>query len=670
MRLRIQRPVLVAWLTGLLLPIACGTLLWLLLPRQYPQLFEYDEGYNAMKALLHARGFAFFRDIWSDQPPLLYFLLGRWFSQWGAALVNGRLFTLLFSVVLLTGFYHLVRLDHGRLTAGLAVVFLFTSWLYVQLSLSLMEIVPALAFATLALLCAAFQARRPHWGFLLGAAVFSVLAFYSRLVLGLIPALFVVRWTLAARRPAETRPLSLDRTLGLFAVFLLLGLLAGAYLLRPLDWRQLLGAHAAAYGNEGLATFAGWRVVPGFLLKDYHLVLLALGGLYFAWRNRSAGELFAAIWLGLTLAFMLTFKPVWWHYYILLALPLSWLAARGVVGFLAGHYGVGAEELFSGTARQRPLLIGFCVLIAGLLLPSRLVQSYDFLRQPGFDMNQMLLASIRSFAAQTRWLVADDAFQAYPFHFGIPVPPELAMTSPKRILHGDLTEGDWFAALKKYKPEQAVFFPTFPFPPEMTVYLNEHYYSLNPSPGTLHCVRKDLATAAWIARRQEQLVLMANFIAFLRSEPDNDRAQWQLGVELGKLGAAAESCDWFRRAIRRNPGFVEAHNSLAWILATHPDPAVRQADEAILHAEAACGLTHRRNPILLDTLAAAYASAGRFPEAVATAEKARAIAEQAGAAPIVQVIDKHLELYRNNQPYREELFAPPAEVAAHPEDTR
>lgn len=657
MRLPHQRLPLLAGLAELLLPAMCGALLLLLLlPRQCPQLLEGDEGYNAMKALLHMKGFAFYRDIWCDHPPLLYFLLDGWFSLWSATLLHGRFFTLAFSVVLLTGFHQLVRLEQGRVTAALAAVFLFTSWKYVQLSLSLMEVVPALAFGTLALLCASAYVRRPRWYFLLGAAALAVCGFYSRLILGLFPVLFAIRWWLARRDSSVVAPPPFARTLGWFAGFALLFVAVGSYLLRPLDWRQLLEPHAAAFGNAGTAEYAGWRMIPGFLLKDYQLTLLALAGLYFAWRGRSAGDRFAAIWLGLTLVLMAAYQPVWWHYHVLLALPLSWLAARGVAGFLAGHYGVRADELFAGPARQRPLLIAFCVLIVGLLLPSRLVQTFDFLRQPGFDMNQLLLASMKPFAAQTRWVVADDAFQAYPFHLGLPVPPELAVTAPKRILSGQLDANDWFAALEKYEPEQAVFSFQFPFPPEMTDYLTNRYHVLRPSPAILHYVRKDLAAPDWIGRRQEQLLMMANFIAFIRSEPRNERVLWQLAVELGKRGAAAESCDYFRRAIRLNPAFIEAHNSLAWILATHPDPAVRNAEEAIRNAEAACALTHQRHPILLDTLAAAYANADRFPEAVATAEKARAIADRAGAAPLVQVIDKHLELYRNNQPYREELF--------------
>jgi len=300
------------------------------------------------------------------------------------------------------------------------------------------------------------------------------------------------------------------------------------------------------------------------------------------------------------------------------------------------------------------------VLVIGLLLPCRLLQTYDFLRLPGVDLNQVLLESMRPFAAQTRWMVTDDGYQAYPFTQGILTPPELAITSPKRIAAGQLSADDWFAALLKYEPEQAIFTSFFPFPPGMLEYLEEHYYLALPTPVVRHYVRRDLTTPERIARLNDQLQLTANFSAFIRSEPNNDRVLWQLVLELGKIGAAELSGEYFRRAIRLNPTFVEAHNSLAWILATHPDPTVRRPEEAIAHAETACALTYHRHPVLLNVLGAAYASAGRYADAVATAEKARAIADRSGAAPLVKMIDRHLELYRAGQPYRETLFEPPA----------
>jgi tetratricopeptide (TPR) repeat protein len=101
------------------------------------------------------------------------------------------------------------------------------------------------------------------------------------------------------------------------------------------------------------------------------------------------------------------------------------------------------------------------------------------------------------------------------------------------------------------------------------------------------------------------------------------------------------------------PDLPEALNNLAWILAANPDPQVRNGPEAVVLAERACELSKYERPIMVGTLAAAYAEAGRFAEAVAAAEKAKALAEQAKQADLVARNGTLLERYRAGQPARD-----------------
>ena len=56
---------------------------------------------------------------------------------------------------------------------------------------------------------------------------------------------------------------------------------------------------------------------------------------------------------------------------------------------------------------------------------------------------------------------------------------------------------------------------------------------------------------------------------------------------------------------------------------------------------------------MVGTLAAAYAEAGRFPEAVATAEMACGLATQAGDQALLARNQQLLDLYRAGKPYHE-----------------
>ncbi|MFQ5418069.1 MAG: tetratricopeptide repeat protein [Myxococcota bacterium] len=93
--------------------------------------------------------------------------------------------------------------------------------------------------------------------------------------------------------------------------------------------------------------------------------------------------------------------------------------------------------------------------------------------------------------------------------------------------------------------------------------------------------------------------------------------------------------------------YVDDHR--AWILATSANPAVRDPDEAIALMEQALreGVA---NPLRLDTLAAGYAAAGRFPDAIRAATRA----ERAAAEPaLARQIRARLALYRARTAYLE-----------------
>jgi tetratricopeptide (TPR) repeat protein len=128
------------------------------------------------------------------------------------------------------------------------------------------------------------------------------------------------------------------------------------------------------------------------------------------------------------------------------------------------------------------------------------------------------------------------------------------------------------------------------------------------------------------------------------SEAFNARAA--LAAAAGRPEAAVRH---YRGSLRRRPDQPFAADHLAWILATAPDPEWRDPAAAIQLAEKALseGSAH---PIRLDTLAASYAAAGRFPEAVRAAEAAeRNIAD----GILAEQIRARLALYRAGTPYVE-----------------
>jgi tetratricopeptide (TPR) repeat protein len=96
---------------------------------------------------------------------------------------------------------------------------------------------------------------------------------------------------------------------------------------------------------------------------------------------------------------------------------------------------------------------------------------------------------------------------------------------------------------------------------------------------------------------------------------------------------------------------VNACNDRAWTFATSPDAAQRNGAEAVALARRAVELSGGRDPAVLDTMAAAYAEAGRFPEAVETAQKALDLALSQKKAALADKLRARLALYQSGKPY-------------------
>jgi Flp pilus assembly protein TadD len=119
-------------------------------------------------------------------------------------------------------------------------------------------------------------------------------------------------------------------------------------------------------------------------------------------------------------------------------------------------------------------------------------------------------------------------------------------------------------------------------------------------------------------------------------------------TQSGKYGQAIQN---WTKAAELKPDSSNALNNLAWLLATVDDANIRDANKAIELAQRACELTENKEPSFLDTLAAAYAAAGRFDDAKATAEKAMNVAKTSRQENLTPEIERRLQLYKEGRQY-------------------
>ena len=213
----------------------------------------------------------------------------------------------------------------------------------------------------------------------------------------------------------------------------------------------------------------------------------------------------------------------------------------------------------------------------------------------------------------------------------------------------------------------------------------EHYrQAIRENPNSFQAINN--LGMAFAAKGQEDDAIQ-NYRDAIKLNPNYWEAYYHLGVALvakGRLDGAIES---YRKAVELNPNLFEAYNNLgsalaaegrydqaienyrralainfnspttmnhlAWALAAGPDGRLRNGAEAVGWAERACEMTQYGRPAYISTLAAAYAEAGRFNEAVASAQKARATALEQGQVDVAAQDDKMLELFKAGQAYHE-----------------
>jgi tetratricopeptide (TPR) repeat protein len=210
---------------------------------------------------------------------------------------------------------------------------------------------------------------------------------------------------------------------------------------------------------------------------------------------------------------------------------------------------------------------------------------------------------------------------------------------------------------------------------------------INPRYAEAH---NNLGLAAFQLGRADEA--LAHYQQALESNPQLLRAHYNLGNALLQSGRMQEAITAYEQALRIEPAYAEVHNNLAiallatgrggdaiahleaalaiqpdyadavhnlaWALATAPETALRDGPRAVALAERAYQQSGGRDLQVIGTLAAAYAEAGRFADAVRVANQAIALANATGQGPFARVLEEQLALYQFGRTFHQEPAAP------------
>lgn len=139
----------------------------------------------------------------------------------------------------------------------------------------------------------------------------------------------------------------------------------------------------------------------------------------------------------------------------------------------------------------------------------------------------------------------------------------------------------------------------------------------------------------------------------VRLEPKGAYNYYALGYACMLAGDPRRALVNFKKSLQLAPQQPECLNALAWMYATSPASELRDGQAAIELAAEACALTGRTNGSALDTLGCAYAEAGKFIDAIKTADELAALGSSRHDTNLTQMARQRLELFKAGKPWRE-----------------
>lgn len=142
-----------------------------------------------------------------------------------------------------------------------------------------------------------------------------------------------------------------------------------------------------------------------------------------------------------------------------------------------------------------------------------------------------------------------------------------------------------------------------------------------------------------------------DFAKAIELEPSQPHFFFARAMAWSARGEAAKSINDYRQTLQLSPDHAGAANDLAWLLATSPEPSLRNGTEAVALAKQACELTEWKAWTVIRTLAAAYAETGDFTQAVKYQKQTLSMPRFTDSERKEE--EGRLALYQAHKPYRE-----------------
>jgi Flp pilus assembly protein TadD len=146
---------------------------------------------------------------------------------------------------------------------------------------------------------------------------------------------------------------------------------------------------------------------------------------------------------------------------------------------------------------------------------------------------------------------------------------------------------------------------------------------------------------------------IADWEKTLQLQPNDADAYTGLGNALLRKGSLRKAIANYEKALTLAPEDPHSRINIAWVLATASDASIRNGTKAVEFARKAVELSNTEDPKFLRALAAAYAEAGRFSEAIEAAQRGMAIATRQSNFELAHLLQGDIAVYQIGLPLRQ-----------------
>jgi tetratricopeptide (TPR) repeat protein len=146
---------------------------------------------------------------------------------------------------------------------------------------------------------------------------------------------------------------------------------------------------------------------------------------------------------------------------------------------------------------------------------------------------------------------------------------------------------------------------------------------------------------------------IADYTEAIRIDPSNATAHFHRGTLFLAKKDYPRAFAGFQQTVNLLPQHIDALDRLAWVWATCPRSEWRNGPQAVRAAEQACKLSDWKDPDRLATLAAAYAEAGDFPQAIKWQQRVVELTAR-GDDEALRSARLRLALYTDKKPFHSE----------------